>query len=67
MSVQVMTYIVEDFLKSSVELYVELFPTAPSLAVASSARVATPCTLETHEHAPVALPTTSGLDVDQGG
>ena len=41
-SVQVMSYNMECFLKSSVELYVELFPTAPSLAAASTVRVATP-------------------------
>ena len=52
---QVMSYNLEDFLKSSVELYVELFSTAPSMTVASSARVATPCTPETREHAPAAL------------
>ena len=52
---------------SSVELYVELLPTAPSLAAASSVRVASPCTPEAHEHAPAAIPATSGLDADQGG
>ena len=37
--VQVMAYSMEGFLKSSVELYVELFPSAPSMTSASSARV----------------------------
>ena len=57
--VQVMSYNMEGFLKSSVDLYVELFPTAPSMAVASSRRVATPCAPETHVHALAALPSPS--------
>ena len=59
-TVQVMAYNMEEFLKSSVELYVELFPSAPSRTSASSARVASPCTLEPHEHAPAAVPAPEG-------
>ena len=65
--VQVMAYSMEGFFKSSVELYVELFPSAPSVTAASSVRIATPCTPETHEHAPAATPTTNGGDTIQGG
>ena len=33
----------------------ELFPSAPSMTSASSARVSSPCILESHEHAPAAV------------
>ena len=64
--VQVMAYSLEDVLKSSVELYVELFPTAPSMTSASSARVSSPCILESHEHAPAAVPAPEGRAVNKG-
>ena len=41
---QVLSYNMEDFLKSSVELCVELFVAAPSMSPASSVRVASPFT-----------------------
>ena len=64
-TVQVLSYNMEGFLKSSVELYVELFLAAPSMSSASSVRVASPCTPETHEHAPVAIPSPGALGADK--
>ena len=52
-----MTYDMEDFLRSSVELYLQLFPDAPKLKP-----VASPCIVEDHEDAPVAVPWTGTSD-----
>ena len=65
-SIQIMTYKMEDFLRLSVELYVERFPSAPPMTAASSVRVATPCMSESHEQAPAAIPASSTCDVSGG-
>ena len=51
---------------SSVELYVELFPTAPPMTAASSARVATPCMPESPQQAPAAVPSSDAHDTSGG-
>ena len=60
-TVQVLFYTMEDFLTSSVELCVALFPAAPSMSSASPVRVASPCTPD----APVATPPPRALDTDK--
>jgi hypothetical protein len=54
-AVNVMVYNMEDFLKSSLELYRNLFPNAASMATTSSMKVQTPCTPEDHQQAPAAV------------
>ena len=66
-SVLVMTYTMEGFLRSPVGLCQELFPKAPPMSAASSARLSTPCMPETHDQAPAALPTSNTRVVDQSG
>jgi hypothetical protein len=54
-AVDVMVYNMEGFLKSSLELYRNVFPTAASMATTSSMKVQTPCTPEDHQQAPAAV------------
>jgi hypothetical protein len=54
-AVDVMVYNMEDFLKSSLEVYRNLFPSAASMATTSSMKVQTPCTPEDHQQAPAAV------------
>ena len=53
----------EDVLRSAVALYVELFPTAPSLGADRKRRPSTPCMPENHSGAEAA---NVGLDIGGG-
>ena len=66
-NVHVVLYTMEDCLRASVDIYMEVFPKAFSLASASSSTASTPCYPETHDRAPVALPNSEVHNLDQSG